>query len=121
MATAIKDVDSYLSALPQYFRDALENLRKTIKEVAPDAEEVISYQMPAYKFHGMLVGFAAFKNHCGFYLWNSETINRFKDDLKDFSISKGTIRFSPEKPIPDQLLRQLIKARIQENLNKSTK
>jgi uncharacterized protein YdhG (YjbR/CyaY superfamily) len=121
MATAIKDVDSYLSTLPQHFRETLEYLRKIIKEVAPDAEEVISYQMPAYKLNGMLVGFAAFKNHCGFYLWNSETINRFKDDLKDFSISKGTIRFSPEKPIPDSLLRALIKARIQENLNKSTK
>jgi uncharacterized protein YdhG (YjbR/CyaY superfamily) len=121
MATAIKDVDSYLSTLAPHFREALKNLRKIIKEVAPDAEEVISYQMPAYKFHGMLVGFAAFKNHCGFYLWNSETVNHFKDDLKDFDISKGTIRFTPEKPIPDKLLRELIKVRIQENLNKSTK
>ena len=71
MKILVKDVDSYIALQPEKRRGMLKKLRKTIKEVAPKAEEVISYKMPAFKYYGMLVGFAAAKNHCGFYPWNA--------------------------------------------------
>jgi uncharacterized protein YdhG (YjbR/CyaY superfamily) len=112
-------IDKYLKSLPDQQRIVLEKLRQTIKEIVPEAQEVISYQMPAYKYHGMLVGFAAFKNHCSFVPWNSKTVEQFKEELNDFSVSKGTIRFTPEKPIPDALLKKIIEARVNDNLSKS--
>ncbi|MDI6032906.1 DUF1801 domain-containing protein [Flavobacterium sp. LB2P84] len=114
-------VDNYLINLPEEQRVTLENLRKIIKTTAPEAEEFISYKMPAYKFHGMLCSFAAFKNHCSFYPWNATTVEQFKDELKEFSLASGTIRFTPEKPIPEALLKKIIQARMNENLNKSKK
>ncbi|MFV8376604.1 iron chaperone [Flavobacterium sp. LB1P71] len=114
-------IDKYLESLPEQQRIVLKKLRQTIKEIVPEAQEVISYQMPAYKYHGMLVGFAAFKNHCSFFPWNSKTVEQFKEELNDFSVSKGTIRFTPEKPIPDALLKKIIEARVNDNLSKSKK
>jgi uncharacterized protein YdhG (YjbR/CyaY superfamily) len=114
-------VDNYLSQLPESQKKALENIRKTIKKLAPDALEYLSYKMPAYKYHGMLGGFAAFKNHCSYFPWDSKTIEQFKDELKDFVTSKGTIQFTPEKPIPEALLEKIIKARLQENLSSKKK
>ena len=111
-------IDKYLESLPEQQRIALEKLRQTIKKIVPQAQEVISYQMPAYKYHGMLVSFAAFKNHCSFFPRNSKTVEQFEEELKDFSISKGTIRFTPEKPIPEVLLKKIIEARKNDNLNK---
>lgn len=116
----IKNIDSYIAVQPTNVKTFLENLRQTIKSVAPDAEEVISYNMPAFKYHGMLVGFAGAKNHCGFYPWNSRTVEEFKDDLKDFSTSKGTIRFSWEKPLPVALVKKIVKARMKENISKKS-
>ena len=110
-------VDNYLSQLPESQKKALEKIRNTIKKLAPDAEEYLSYKMPAYKYHGMLGGFAAFKNHCSYFPWDSKTVEQFKDELKDFVTSKGTIQFTPEKPIPEALLEKIIKARLQENLS----
>lgn len=115
------DVDEYLNNLPEEQRVTLEKLRKIIKTEAPEAEEFISYKMPAYKFHGMLCSFAAFKNHCSFYPWNSTTVEQFKDELKDFSLASGTIRFTNEKPIPEALLKKIIQARMNDNLNKFKK
>jgi len=121
MKTNIKNIDSYIAVQPKEVKPYLENLRRTIKSVAPEAEEVISYNMPAFKYHGMLVGFAAAKNHCGFYPWTSRTVEQFKDDLKDFSTSKGAIRFSMEKPLPVALVKKIVKARMKENLSKIKK
>jgi uncharacterized protein YdhG (YjbR/CyaY superfamily) len=114
-------IDKYLESLPDQQKIALEKLRQTIKKIVPEAQEVISYQMPAYKYHGMLVGFAAFKNHCSFFPWDSKTVEQFKEELKDFFVSKGTIRFTPEAPIPEALLKKIIEARVNENLSKSKK
>jgi uncharacterized protein YdhG (YjbR/CyaY superfamily) len=114
-------IDKYLESLPDQQKIALEKLRQTIKKIVPEAQEVISYQMPAYKYHGMLVGFAAFKKHCSFFPWDSKTVEQFKEELKDFFVSKGTIRFTPEAPIPEALLKKIIEARVNENLSKSKK
>ena len=107
-------VDDYLAALPEEARATLEKIRKTIKATAPKATEVISYQMPMYKYHGMLVGFAAFKDHCSFFP-GANPVATFKDELKAYKTSKGTIRFPIGKPLPAALVRKLVKARIAEN------
>jgi len=114
----VKDIDSYLSCLPEKQIIALEKLRQTIREAAPEAEEVISYQIPAFKYHGMLVGFAGFKNHCSFFPMGSETISQFKNELKNFETSKGTIRFTPDKPLPSALVKKIVRARMKSNLER---
>jgi uncharacterized protein YdhG (YjbR/CyaY superfamily) len=107
-------VDDYLAALPEEARATLEKIRKAIKAAAPKATEVISYQMPMYKQHGMLVGFAAFKNHCSIFP-GAKPMETYKDELKAYKTSKGTIRFPIGKPLPAALVKKLIKTRIAEN------
>lgn len=111
-------VDQYLAQLPEDQRAALEKLRQTIKKLVPEVEEFISYKMPAYRYHGMLCGFAAFKKHCSYFPWDSKTVEDFKTELKDFKTSAGTIQFTPEKPIPDALLKKILQARVKANTNK---
>lgn len=111
-------VDQYLAQLPEDQRAALEKLRQTIKKLVPEVEEFISYKMPAYRYNGMLCGFAAFKKHCSYFPWDSKTVEDFKTELKDFKTSAGTIQFTPEKPIPDTLLKKILKARVKANTNK---
>jgi uncharacterized protein YdhG (YjbR/CyaY superfamily) len=113
VATA-QTVDDYLAALPEDARVTLEKIRKTIKAAAPKATEVISYQMPMYKQNGMVMGFAAFKNHCSIFP-GSKPMETYKDELKAYKTSKGTIRFPIGKPLPAALVRKLVKARIAEN------
>ena len=113
-----KNIDSYLDGVPPSASAKLEKLRSIILSVAPEAEEVISYAMPAFKSHGMLVGFAAWKNHVGFYPWNSRTIAEFRDELKGYSTSKGAIQFPLDKPIPVALVKKIVKARMKDNLAK---
>jgi len=96
-------------------RAALQKLRKTIKSAAPKAEECISYQLPAFRQHGMLVGFGATANHCAFYLMSASAVEAHKDEVREYDTSKGTIRFQPDKPLPVALVRKLVKARIAEN------
>ena len=88
--------DEYISSFPKNVRDQLEELRKTIKRAAPEAAEVISYNMPAFKFHGILLYFAAHTAHIGFYPGNASVISIFNDDLADYETSKGTIKFQIE-------------------------
>ena len=107
-------VDDYLAALPDDARATLQKLRKVIKAAAPKATEVISYQMPMYKHHGMLVGFAAFKDHCSFFP-GANPIATHKDELKAYETSKGTIRFPIGKPLPAALVKKLVRTRIAEN------
>ena len=109
-----KDVDEYLAGLPKAARATLERLRKTIKAAAPMAAEGISYQMPMYKHHGMVVGFAAFKDHCSIFP-GSAVMDAHKEELKRYDTSKGTIRFPANKPLPTALVKKLVKARIAEN------
>lgn len=119
MKVQFKDVDEYLALQTEESRTALEKLRKIIKATAPQAQETIGYKMPMYKYHGMLVAFAAAKNHCGFYPCSGSTVKHFKEELKNFSTSAGTIRFTADKPIPTTLLKKIIKLRMQQNLEKS--
>jgi uncharacterized protein YdhG (YjbR/CyaY superfamily) len=111
-----KTIDDYLAGLSDDKRAALGQLRKTIRAVAPKAEECISYRLPAFRLHGkMLVAFGAAANHCAFYPMSSSTVEAFKDELKEYKTSKGTIRFQADKPLPAALVRKLVKARIAEN------
>jgi uncharacterized protein YdhG (YjbR/CyaY superfamily) len=110
-----KTIDDYLDGLSNDKRAALEKLRKTIRAAAPEAEECISYQIPAFRQNGMLVGFGATANHCAFYPMSSTTLEAHKKELENYDTSKGTIRFQPEKPLPATLVRKLVKARIAEN------
>ena len=107
-------VDDYLAALPEEVRATLEKLRKVIKAAVPKAAEVISYQIPMYKHHGMLVSFAAFKDHCSFFP-GANPIATHKDELKAYETSKGTIRFPIGKPLPAALVKKLVKTRVAEN------
>ena len=110
-----KDVNAYLATLPKEQRVALQKLRGIIKATAPQAAEVISYRMPIYKHRGMLVGFAAFKNHCSLFVMSIGVAAGFRRELKLFDNAKGTIHFTPAKPLPAVLVRKIVRARIQEN------
>lgn len=112
------NVDLYIAGFPDETQKMLIQLRETIKKNAPEAEEVISYQMPAYKFHGMLVYFAGYKNHIGFYPTGSG-IESFKHKLKDLKTSKGTIQFPLDQPLPLELITEIINFRVAENLEKA--
>lgn len=119
-STLAKDVDEYLAGVPKEARATLEKLRKTIKAAAPMASEGISYQMPMYKHHGMVIGFAAFKNHCSIFP-GAAVMDEYKEELKRYSTSKGTIRFTIEKPLPAALVKKLVKARVAENEVRASK
>ncbi|MBK5279052.1 MAG: DUF1801 domain-containing protein [Bacteroidia bacterium] len=115
--SAAKNIDEYLDELPDpNIRAMLERLRQTIRSVAPKAEEVISYQMPAFKYYGMLVYFSAFKNHCSLFPANSSLIPKLNRELKPFKTAKGTIQFTVEKPLPTALVKKIVKARMHENI-----
>lgn len=110
----VSTVDEYLELVESdEARDALTSLRKIIRDEIPFAEEVISYGMPMFKFHGMVVGFAAFKKHCS--LFPGHTVSDFADQLADFKTSKGTVQFMPDKPIPESLVREIVRTRAKEN------
>ena len=110
-------VSAYLRAVPPAARGALQRLRKTIKAAAPQATEGISYGIPMFKHHGMLVGYAAFKDHCSLFMSTTIT-NALKRELASYDTSKGTIRFTAKQPLPATLVRKLVKARIAQNERK---
>jgi uncharacterized protein YdhG (YjbR/CyaY superfamily) len=113
-----RTVDEYLERVPEPARTTLKKIRTVIRSVAPpEATEGISYGMPTFKYKGMLASFAAFSDHCSLFPGAGPTIE-FKDELKNFQTSKGTIRFAPNKPLPATLLKRLMKARIAENERK---
>jgi len=108
------DIDAYLAALSPDKRAALQKLRRTIKTAAPEAEECISYRMPAFRSSGrLLVAYAGFTNHCSLFPCGST--KAFARDLAGYETSKGTIRFDPKKPLPAALVRKIVKARVAEN------
>ncbi len=115
MASKPKSIDDYLSRLPDAQRAALEKLRRMIHTAAPKAEEAINYQIPMFRLHGMLVGFGARKSHCALYTMSKATIPALGDAVKDFDTSTGTIRFTPETPLPAALVKKIVKLRIAEN------
>ncbi len=114
--TAPRSVEEYLAGLPEGSRAALEELRRTIKAAAPEATEAISYQMPAFKDQGrLLVSYAAFKDHCSLFPASGTVIETLGDDLKPYFSGKGTIRFTPDEPLPASLVRKVVEARLEEN------
>jgi len=113
-----KNIDEYLARVPEPARSTLNRIRAVIRSVAPpEATEAISYGIPAFKYKGVLVWFAAFSNHCSLFP-GSSVIGAFKDELRGFSTSKGTIHFPTDKPLPAALVKKLVKARVAQNENK---
>ncbi len=110
-------VDEYLGALPSDKREALQALREMIKRAAPGAEECISYQVPTFRQDGMLISFGAAARHCALYCGGG-SIEAFRDELVGYVTSKGTIRFQPEKPLPEPLVRRIVDMQVAENATK---
>ncbi|MEZ5336039.1 MAG: DUF1801 domain-containing protein [Methanolobus sp.] len=108
-------IDEYLSGVPEDAFIALTRLRKIIHDTVPDAVEGISYKIPAFRYNGPLVGFAAFQKHCSFYLMSTAVMDAHREELKAYDTAKGTIRFQPDNPLPEELIVMLVKARIVEN------
>jgi uncharacterized protein YdhG (YjbR/CyaY superfamily) len=110
-----RTIDEYLAGVKPDQRRALEKLRRTIRSVASGSAECISYGIPAFRLNGRsLVFFAAWAQHCSFYPGSSATLKKFRADLRNFEISRGTIRFSPEKLLPTAIVREVVKARMTE-------
>jgi uncharacterized protein YdhG (YjbR/CyaY superfamily) len=110
------DVENYFASVPEDARATLEQLRKTIKATVPKAVEVIWYQMPTFKLNERpLLCIAAFKNHCSLFAMSHAVLNAYKDELKSYQTSKGTIRFPLDQPLPAALVRKVVKARIKEH------
>lgn len=111
-----QNIDEYLASVPEPHKTTLEKIRAMVRAAAPkEAVEAISYGMPAFKYKGGLVAFAAFKEHCSFFPMNSALIGKFKDDLKNYKTSKGTIQFPAYKPLPASLVKKMVKARVADN------
>lgn len=109
-------VDDYLASVPEDARAALERLRTIIKAAAPGGSEVISYRIPIYKHNGkLLVGFAAFTEHCSLFVMSPQVMRAHAADLKGYDTAKGTVHFPADKPLPAALIRKLVKARLAEN------
>jgi uncharacterized protein YdhG (YjbR/CyaY superfamily) len=107
-----KNVDEYLAGVPQPARSTLNKIRVAIRSAVPsEATETISYGIPAFKHQGVLVWFAAFSNHCSFFP-TASVIEAFKNELKGFSTSKGTIHFPTDKPLPAALVKKMVKLRV---------
>jgi uncharacterized protein YdhG (YjbR/CyaY superfamily) len=112
-----KNVDEYIDAYPENIGERLKKIRAIVKKEAPEAEEVISYNMPAYKFHGMLLYFAVHTSHIGLYAMPSAII-AFRKELKDYETSKGGIKFPFDKQISYDLIRKIVKYKVKENLER---
>jgi uncharacterized protein YdhG (YjbR/CyaY superfamily) len=110
-----KTIDEYISGFPTSVQKILSQLREIIREVAPEAEETISYGIPTFKLNGNLVHFDAFKNHIGFYPTPS-AIDAFNEELSPYKHAKGSVQFPMEKPIPFDLVRKIVKYRVKESL-----
>jgi uncharacterized protein YdhG (YjbR/CyaY superfamily) len=116
--SAPRNVDEYLARVSEPARSTLNRMRAVIRSVVPpEATEAISYGIPAFKYKGMLVWFAAFSKHCSLFP-GSSVIGAFQKELNGFSISKGTIQFPIDKPLPTALVKKLVKARVRQNENK---
>lgn len=113
-----KSFEDYLERFPKDVQQRLQKMRLTVKKAAPQAKEKISYGIPAFNLHGMLVWFAAFKNHIGFYPRTS-AIATFKKELSVYKGAKGSVQFPFDKPLPFSLISRMVKFRVKENLSKA--
>ena len=115
---APKNIDEYLACVPEPARSTLRKIRAAIRSsVPPEAIETLSYRIPAFKYKGVLVWFAAFSDHCSLFP-TASVIEAFKNELKGFATSKGTIQFPTDKPLPTALVKKLVKARVAQVENK---
>ena len=114
------NIDEYIGAFPNDVQEILEKIRATIQKAAPDAKEKISYSMPAFEQNGIVVYFAAFKNHIGLYALPSghET---FREELSKYKSGKGSVQFPLDQPMPFDLIAKIVKFRVKENLEKTNK
>jgi uncharacterized protein YdhG (YjbR/CyaY superfamily) len=117
--SAFETIDEYIGQFPPGIREKLEELRKVIRESAPEASEKISYQMPTFYLEGNLVHFAAFSRHIGFYPTPSG-IEAFSKELAGYKSAKGSVQFPIEQPLPYDLIRRIVKYRVEENLRKAS-
>jgi uncharacterized protein YdhG (YjbR/CyaY superfamily) len=109
-------VEAYLTNVPEPARTTLKKLRATIRAAAPkEAEECISYGMPAFRYKGGLVAYAAFKKHCSFFPMSASLLDDFTRDIEGFRTSKGTLQFPVDKPLPPALVKRMVKARVKQN------
>ena len=118
MNTIANSIDEYIGTFPQEIQTLLEQVRTTIKQAAPEAEEAIKYAMPTFVLNGNLVHFAAFKNHIGFYPVPSG-IEAFKKELSVYKGAKGSVQFPLDQPMPLELIAKIVKFRMNENLRKA--
>ncbi|WP_348262355.1 DUF1801 domain-containing protein [Telmatobacter sp. DSM 110680] len=117
--TPAAEVDAYLAKVPEPAKTTLEKLRATIRSVVPpETTEALSYGIPAFRYKGGLVAYAAFKKHCSFFPMQASLIDEMKDELKGYRTSKGTLQFPPDKPLAAALVKKMVKARIAENERK---
>ena len=114
-----KSIDEYIHSFPEHIQKKLTEMREIIRSQAPQAEEKISYQMPAFYLNGNLVYFAGFSKHIGFYP-TSSGVNAFESELTAYKHAKGSIQFPLTEPLPSQLIKKIVKFRVKENLNSST-
>jgi uncharacterized protein YdhG (YjbR/CyaY superfamily) len=115
-SVGVRAVEVYLADVPEPARSTLEKVRAVIRAAAgPEATECLSYGMPAFCYKGVLVGYAAFKEHCSFFPMNSALIEQFAEELAGYSTAKGTIRFPLNEPLPASLVKKMVRARVAEN------
>ena len=111
-----KTVDEYLAGVPEPGRSTLKKVRALIRSVVPTGTtEVISYGIPTFNYKQGLVAFAAFRNHCSFFPLGSSVLDAFQEELKEFRVSKGTLHFPLDKPLPGSLVKKIVKARVAQN------
>ena len=116
--SAPRDIDEYVAGFPEDIQLTLQKIRMTIRKAAPGAEEKISYQIPTFALKGNLVRFAAFKDHVSFFP-TSTGISEFRDELSRYGLSKGTVRFPLNEPVPLGLIGRIVKFRVKENLERA--
>jgi uncharacterized protein YdhG (YjbR/CyaY superfamily) len=116
--TTPRTIDEYIAGFPPDVQGILQEIRLTIRQAAPGAEETIKYQMPTFTLEGNLVHFAAFKEHIGFYPVPTG-IEAFKDELSAYKGGKGSVQFPLDEPIPFDLIRRIVEFRVQENLERA--
>lgn len=120
MARQFKTMDEYIDTFPEDVRRILNELRQTIRQVAPEAEETINYQIPTFTLNGNLVHFAAFENHIGFYPTPSG-MEAFKKELSGYKGAKGSVQFPINEPLPLPLIRRIVEFRVKQNLDRKQK
>ena len=109
-----EEVDKHLAQLPENIRTSLEEVRKIIREIVPDATERVSYRIPIFRINRDLVGFGSKGTYCSFYAMSPELVRRMKEELKGYEVSGATIHFTPDKPLSRELIEKIVKSRLEE-------